>query len=93
MREEKADLLFKDIIPGTLIEWAEVWEVVKVNGYDDLYIRRIRDDTILQSYRGTIKSLRHGTCKILYNLYECFDCKDEFEGELHYLCPRCREAQ
>jgi hypothetical protein len=93
MREEKADLLFKDIIPGTLIEWGDVWEVVKVNGYDDLHIRRIRDNTILQTYTNTIQNLINGDCNILYNLYECFDCKDEFEGELHYLCPSCREAQ
>jgi hypothetical protein len=25
--------------------------------------------------------------------YQCFDCKEEFEGDLHYLCSTCREKQ
>jgi hypothetical protein len=25
--------------------------------------------------------------------YQCFDCKEEFEGDLHYLCPICRGNQ
>ncbi len=25
--------------------------------------------------------------------FQCFDCKGDFEGELHYLCPGCRERQ
>ncbi len=23
--------------------------------------------------------------------YQCFDCRTNFTGDLHYLCPRCRE--
>lgn len=23
--------------------------------------------------------------------YQCFDCRTDFAGDLHYLCPSCRE--
>jgi hypothetical protein len=25
-----------------------------------------------------------------WHIYECIDCRVEFTGELHYLCPECR---
>jgi hypothetical protein len=30
---------------------------------------------------------------IFYRAHECFDCRKIFDGDIHYLCPDCREKQ